>query len=64
MAYVGVASILEGGLTLDVENYRLRVRRLADNSDDWVANVGGGEEFQWVTNPKLLDLARLKQEQK
>jgi hypothetical protein len=60
VAYVSIANIFGGGLTLDVENYRLRVRRLADNSDDWVANVGGGEEFQWVVNRDLLRLINLQ----
>jgi hypothetical protein len=53
VAYVAIASMFAGGLALDVENYRLRVRRLSDNSDDWVVNSGGGSEYQWVTNPKL-----------
>jgi len=39
----------------------LRVRRLEDNSNDWVAEgqIPGGN-FQWVTNPQLLE--RVKSE--
>lgn len=36
--------------------YQLRVRRLEDHSEDWVA--GGqiaGDNFQWVANPQLLE---------
>jgi len=58
VAYVAVANPFVGGLTLDIENYRLHVRRLSDNSDAWVANSAGGSEYQWVTNPKLLQRAQ------
>jgi len=36
--------------------YELRVRRLEDNSEDWVAEGQvAGDNFQWVTNPQLLE---------
>jgi hypothetical protein len=55
VAYVSLAGILEGGVLLDVETYRLRVRRLDDNSEDWVANgVSCCINYQWVANPELL----------
>lgn len=57
VAYVSQAGLLEGGLTLDVETYWLRVRRLKDNSESRVAGVGGGESFEWVTNTDLFKAA-------
>lgn len=62
VAYIAIASMFAGGLALDVENYRLRVRRLSDNSDDWVANSAAG--YQWVTNPELVRKALSKSAQK
>lgn len=52
-AYLAMASMFAGGLSLDVENYRLRVIRFSDNSDDWVAN-SGYSEYQWITSLELL----------
>jgi hypothetical protein len=52
-----VAYTFEGAFFLaDTEYYRLRVRRLEDNSDDWVAggDIGCCEQMQWVTSPQLL----------
>lgn len=37
--------------------YELRVRRLEDNSDDWVAQGQISGEYQWVTSPQLLKRA-------
>jgi WD40 repeat protein len=55
VAYVSQAGILEGGVLLDVETYRLRVRRLQDNSEDWVANgVSCCINYQWIKNVELL----------
>lgn len=55
VAYVSEAGLFEGGWRyLDAEMYRLRVRRLEDNSEDWVAEGQLGESFQWVTSPELL----------
>jgi hypothetical protein len=34
--------------------YELRVRRLEDNSECWVAAGQIADDFQWVTNPQLL----------
>ena len=63
VAYVSIAGILEGGFSIDVEKNRLRVRRLADNSEDWVADdVGAGVAYQWVTNPGLLKLVKSQAE--
>jgi len=64
VAYVATAGMFAGGLSLDVENYRLRVRRLTDNSDEWVANSAGGSEYQWVTNPMLLQRTQSRSTQK
>lgn len=52
VAYV----VEEGFLFIDVETYRLRVRRLQDNSDDWIANsdLGYDENLQWVANKALI----------
>ncbi|MGH9699923.1 MAG: TolB family protein [Candidatus Acidiferrales bacterium] len=52
VAYV----VEEGFLFMDVETYRLRVRRIEDNSDDWVANedIGCCYNLQWVTNKALI----------
>jgi hypothetical protein len=53
-----VAYVVEEGFPfMDVETYRLRVRRLQDDSDDWIANsdLGCCENLQWVTNPRLLE---------
>lgn len=57
VAYASQAGLLEGVITFDVEEYRLRVRRLADNSEDWVVSVGlaaGSWSWQWVTNKELI----------
>jgi Tol biopolymer transport system component len=40
--------------------YRLRVRRLEDNSDDWLAEGQIAGDFQWVTNSKLLEQVKSK----
>jgi len=58
VAYVSQASLLEGGFSLDVESYWLRVRRLKDNSESRVAGAGGGENYGWVTNPELFRAAK------
>ena len=49
MAYIALARF-----ALD-DVYQLRVRRLEDNSGDWVAEGQIAGEFQWVTNPQLLE---------
>jgi Tol biopolymer transport system component len=55
VAYVSEAGLFEGAWRyLDAEIYRLRVRRLEDNSEDWVAEGQLGESFQWVTSPSLI----------
>ncbi len=55
VACLAIASMFAGGLALDVENYRLRVRRLSDKfEDDWVADSAADLSIQWVINPNLL----------
>jgi Tol biopolymer transport system component len=55
VAYVSQAGLLEGVITVDMEMYRLRVRRLSDDSEDWVADRAPGRaQYQWVTG-SLLD---------
>jgi Tol biopolymer transport system component len=34
--------------------YRLRVRRLEDNSDDWVAEGQISSDYQWLISPQLV----------
>jgi WD40 repeat protein len=55
VAYVTLASLFEGGFALDADIYQLRVRRLEDNSEDHVLINRPGFDFQWVTNPQLLE---------
>jgi WD40 repeat protein len=41
---------------------RLMIRRIKDGSEDWVAgggDVGAGDNYQWVTNPQLLQQVEL-----
>ena len=46
-----------GLLTPDTEAYRLKVRRLADSSEDWVTDgVDCCTNFQWVTSKALVAL--------
>ena len=37
--------------------YRLRIRRLEDNSDDWVAEGQISGEYQWAISPQLVKQA-------
>jgi Tol biopolymer transport system component len=57
VAYVSQERFFEGGWrAIDADNYKLRVRRLDDNAEDWVAEgTIPGRHLQWVTNPKLLE---------
>jgi hypothetical protein len=55
VAYVSQAGLLEGGFSLDLESYWLRVKRLGDGSEDKLVGSGGGSSYQWVTNPQLLE---------
>ena len=56
VAFLSQNSTFEGPLTLDIELVRLRVRRLADGSEDWVAKDSAAylPSYQWVTNPQLI----------
>jgi hypothetical protein len=60
VAYASRTSFLEGRWMFLEETYRLRARRLEDNSEDWVADLGGmaHNNFQWVTSPALLQHAK------
>lgn len=58
VAYISRNGPLEGSWwkLMDVGIVRLRVRRLSDDSEDWVAEMSDVHvpDFQWVTNPGLL----------
>jgi WD40 repeat protein len=56
VAFLSQNSTFEGPLTLDIELVRLRVRRLADGSEDWVAQDSAAylPSYQWVTSPQLI----------
>ena len=56
VAYMSQAGMLEGGFSLDVESYWLRVRRLKDNSETRVAGEYG--DYQWVANTELFRAAQ------
>lgn len=64
VAYIVVLGFLQGGAP-DAELYRLRVRRIQDSSQDWVAEgqIAAGN-FQWVKNPELLRQVESESEQK
>ena len=52
-----VAYVVEEAGGLDAEAYRLKVRRLADGSEDWVADgVDCCADIQWVTSKALVAL--------
>jgi len=55
VAFVSLVGPLEGVSTLDAESYRLRVRHLQDQSEDWVAMDVSSINYQWVTNRHLLE---------
>jgi hypothetical protein len=57
-----VAYVVEEGGLLSLEAYRLKVRRLQDNSEDWVADdaVDCCANIQWVRNKALI--ARIESE--
>lgn len=61
VAYLSRNREFEGPLKLtDVGLVRLRVKRLDDGAEDWVAQVSDAfmPSFQWVKNPDLLKLAK------
>jgi len=54
-----VAYVHQDFLALDTEFFHLMVRRLDDNSEDWVADgVDCCINYEWVVNPELLKLAQ------
>jgi WD40 repeat protein len=56
VAYMSRNGFLEGHWWPPIEQGRLRVRRLADNAEDWVANLyieGHVPSFQWVQSIDL-----------
>jgi hypothetical protein len=52
VAYLSVNSTLERPVMSDVTPVRLRVVRLDDDSEDWIAQLSdaGLPNYQWVTN--------------
>jgi Tol biopolymer transport system component len=55
VAYVSQAGMFEGGFSLDVESYWLRVRRLKDNAETRIS--GEYADYQWVANTELFRAA-------
>lgn len=57
VAYLSQNTMFERPLIMDVEPVRLRVRRLADGSEDWVAQDSAAylPNYQWVTNKDLVN---------
>jgi hypothetical protein len=57
VAYLSRNSMFESPFIADVEPVRLRVRRLADGSEDWVAQESAAylPNYQWVTNKDLVN---------
>jgi len=54
-----VAYVIEQGGFLLLENNRLKVRRIEDNSEDWVADgLDCCANIQWVANPSLVNLVQ------
>jgi hypothetical protein len=54
VAYVEELGVLQGG-ALDAEVNQLRMRRLEDSSDDWMANgVDCISNYKWLTNKALV----------
>jgi len=56
VAYVSRNGLFEGSWWPPIEQGRLRVRRLDDNAEDWVANLyieGHVPSFQWVESAEL-----------
>jgi len=53
VAYISRNKTFEGPMALDVGMARLRVRRLSDSSEDWVAQVSDAHipAYQWVQTP-------------
>jgi Tol biopolymer transport system component len=58
VAYVSQAGLLEGGFSLDVETYFVRVRRMSDSSETSVNGSYGAASYQWVVNPELVKLSQ------
>ncbi len=57
VAYLTQNTMFEPPFIMDVEPIRLRVRRLADGSEDWVAqdSAANPPNYQWVTNKDLVN---------
>jgi len=62
VAYTSHNGALERPLLLDVGPVRLRVRRLSDNSEDWVLQLTDAylPQFQWLENKELVSRATYK----
>ncbi len=62
VAYVGEASVLEEGLTYDGEISRVRVRRLQDGSEGWIArDVDCVANYRWITDKDFISQRKLVQ---
>ena len=62
VAYTSHNGALERPIILDVGPVRLRVRRLSDNSEDWVLQLTDAylPQFQWIENKDLTARAQSK----
>ena len=62
VAYVSTNGFFERPIIMDVEPVRLRVRRLSDNSEDWLAQLYSTSmpDFQWLENKDLISRAQSK----
>jgi WD40-like Beta Propeller Repeat len=62
VAYLSLNGLFERPILMDVEPVRLRVRRLADNSEDWLAQLYSTNllEFQWLENKDLVSRAKAR----
>jgi hypothetical protein len=56
VAYISRVGISEKAIALDAEEYRLRVWRLDDRSEDWLVDgVSAGANYQWVSGSQFLE---------
>jgi WD40-like Beta Propeller Repeat len=62
VAYLSLNGLFERPIIMDVEPVRLRVRRLSDNSEDWLAQLFSTNllSFQWLENKDLVARAQAK----
>jgi hypothetical protein len=62
VAYTSHNSAFERPFFMDVGPVRLRVRRLSDNSEDWVLQLSDSylPDFQWIENEDLVTRGQAK----